>query len=120
MSPYRLGLCFAVLTALLVVWTALVRDDGNAIGPFMVVIAASVSGFAVRFHPAGLARAMLGLAAMQTLLALLLATAPSIAHLSGAAAKLLRVNGGFVILWLIAALCFRISGQHNEPHKVND
>ena len=57
-------------------WTTIVRDDGNGIGFFMVIMAAVVGWFAAGFRPAGMARAMFGVAVMQAMVGMLIATAP--------------------------------------------
>src|SRR5207344_1329543 len=77
---YTAGAGVAILTSFLTVWTTVVRDDGNGLGFFMLIMAAVVGGFAARFQPAGMARTMLGVAIMQVLLGALIATAPSTAH----------------------------------------
>ena len=42
---YRIGVAIAVVTSFLTVWTTVVRDDGNGIGFFMLILAAVVGGF---------------------------------------------------------------------------
>lgn len=108
---YRMGVAVAVLTAFLSVWTTIVRDDGNGIGFFMVILAAVVGGFAAAFRPAGLARAMLGVAVMQVLLGMLIATAPSTANLPDSSLKILLASGGLTALWLISAAFFRLASK---------
>lgn len=103
---YRAGAAVAVLTAFLTVWTTIVRDDGNGIGFLLLVLAAMVGAFAAWFRPAAMARAMLGVAIMQALLALAIATAPSSANLPDATFRTLLASGGFTVLWLISAACF--------------
>jgi uncharacterized membrane-anchored protein len=106
-----MGVAVAVLTAFLSVWTTIVRDDGNGIGFFMVILAAVVGGFAAAFRPAGLARAMLGVAVMQVLLGMLIATAPSTANLPDSSLKILLASGGLTALWLISAAFFRLASK---------
>ena len=60
---YRVGVAIAVITSLLTAWTTIVRDDGNGIGSFMVILAVAVGWFAAGFRAAGMARAMAGVAA---------------------------------------------------------
>ena len=58
MSPttaYRSGIALVRLTAFLIVWTTIVRDDGSGAGNFMIILAAVVGGYAVRFDATGLA-----------------------------------------------------------------
>jgi len=45
-GSYRAGIGVAVVAALLTVWTTIVRDDGNGIGFFMVIMAVAVGWFA--------------------------------------------------------------------------
>jgi hypothetical protein len=104
-SAYGLGAALALATCFMLVWTTLVRDDGNGIGFLILVLAAAVSAFAVRLRAEGMARAMLGMAGIQAFLGLMIATAPR--GISGA----LLATGVFVALWLIAAACFRRSAR---------
>lgn len=104
---YRLGAAVALASSFLTVWTTLVRDDGTGMDFFLLILAAGVGGFAAWFRPPGMARTMLGVAIMQALLGLAIATAPSTATLPGGALKPLLFNGFFVVLWLISAAFFR-------------
>ena len=114
---YRRGVAVALLTSLLIVWTTIVRDDGNGIGFFMVIMAAVVGGFAAWFRPAGMARTMVGVAIMQGMVGVLIATAPVTAKLVDGPFKALLVSGCFVAMWLISAALFRaaVKGDHKEP-----
>ena len=73
---YYAGAGVALVTSFLIVWTSIVRDDGQAMGNFGVIMAAMVGSFATRFQPRGIARAMLGVAVMQVLIGIAIATAP--------------------------------------------
>lgn len=108
---YRSGVAIAVVASLLTLWTTVVRDDGNGIGFFMLIMAAVVGAASAWFRPAGMARTMLGVAAMQAVLGALIATAPSTANTPGGASKILLFSGLFVMLWLISALCFRAAAK---------
>jgi hypothetical protein len=112
---YRAGVAVALLTSFLTVWTTLVRDDGNGIGFFLVIMAAVVGGFSAWFRPAGMARAMFGVAIMQALLGVAIATAPSTASLPDGSFKALLFSGFFTALWLISATFFRTAT--NGDHK---
>lgn len=105
--PYRAGVAVAVLTSFLTVWTTIVRDDGNSIGFFMLIMAALVGGFACWFRAAGMARTMVGVAVMQLLVGLAVATAPITATLPGGPVKALLFSGVFALLWLTSAAFFR-------------
>jgi hypothetical protein len=100
---YRAGIGIVLVTSLLTVWTTIVRDDGNGMGFFLVVMAAAVGGFSTRFRPAGMARAMLGVAIMQALLGVAIATAPSTASTPDGSLRALAFSGAFAALWLISA-----------------
>jgi hypothetical protein len=52
------------------------------------------------FQPAGMARTMLGVAIMQALLGVLIATAPSTADMPNGSLKALLFSGFFAALWL--------------------
>lgn len=110
---YRAGAGVALLASFLTVWTTLVRDDGTGIGYFLLIMAAAVGAFAAWFRPAGMARTMLGVAIMQALLCVAVATAPSTANLPGGALKALLFSGVFTALWLASAACFRIASKRD-------
>lgn len=110
---YRAGVAIAAITFLLTIWTTVVRDDGNGAGFFMLIMAAVVGAFAAGFRPAGMARAMVGVAIMQVLLGMLIATAPLTANLPGGSARALLFSGGLTVLWLISAAFFRAAGKGN-------
>ena len=76
-KTYRAGIAVVLATSFLTVWTTVVRDDGNGIGFFLLIMAAAVGAFSAWFRPAGMARTMLGVAIMQVLLGIAIATAPS-------------------------------------------
>lgn len=99
------------MASFLTVWTTLVRDDGTGMGFFLLIMAAGVGSFSAWFRPAGMARTMLGVAIMQALLGIAIATAPSIATMPGGAFKALVFSGFFVALWLISAAFFRAAAK---------
>ena len=101
----------ALVTSFLTVWTTVVRDDGNGVGFFLLIMAAVVGGFSAWFRPAGMARTMLGVAIMQALLGALIATAPSTASVPGGAFKALLFSAIFAALWLVSAGFFRIAAK---------
>lgn len=104
---YRIGLALALLTALLTVWTTIVRDDGQGAASFMVILAAAVGAFSVRMEAAGMARAMAGVATMQVALALLFATAPSTIAQPDGPMRALVWGAVLAGSWLASAVCFR-------------
>lgn len=108
---YQCGVAVAVAASFLTVWTTIVRDDGNGAGFFMLILAAAVGAAAAWFRPAGMARAMLGVAIMQVLLGTLIATAPSTASVPGGSLKALLFSGIFMALWLISAAFFRAAAK---------
>ncbi|MDR6852795.1 hypothetical protein J2Y54_002315 [Sphingomonas sp. BE123] len=110
-TAYRSGLALFGLTAFLIVWTTIVRDDGSGAGNFMIILAAVVGGYAVRFDAAGLARAMAGVATMQLILGLLTATAPITATLDSGAPKAFAFHAVFMLFWLASAMLFRFAGR---------
>lgn len=103
---YRAGVAVALLTSFLTVWTTIVRDDGNGMGFFLLVMAAVVGGFSAWFQPAGMARTMFGVAIMQALLGIAIATAPSTASVPDGPGNALLFGGVFTALWLISATFF--------------
>ena len=112
---YRAGAAMALLTAFLTVWTTIVRDDGDAAVFLLLIVASAAGAFTAWLRPAGMARAMLGVAAMQGLLGLAIATAPSTAHLAGGPVKALLFNGFFAALWLISAAFFFAAAKAERP-----
>jgi hypothetical protein len=112
---YRAGVAVALVTSFLTVWTTIVRDDGNGMGFFLVIMAAVVGGFSAWFRPAGMARTMFGVAIMQALLGVAVATALSTASLPDGSFKALLFSGFFTALWLISAAFFRNAAK--EDHK---
>jgi hypothetical protein len=113
-SAYRAGVAVALAASFLTVWTTLVRDDGTGIGYFMLILAAVVGGFSAWFRPAGLARTMLGVAIMQALLGIAIATAPSTASMPDGSFKTLMFNGFFAALWLTSAIFFRVASKREN------
>ena len=113
--PYRAGVAVAVLASLGTVWTTVVRDDGNGIGFFMLIMAAAVGGFAAWFRPAGMARTMLGVAIIQALLGAAIATSPSTASLPDGGFRILLFSGIFVASWLTSAALFRAAARARQP-----
>lgn len=80
-------------------------------------MAAAVGGFSAWFRLAGMARAMLGAAIMQALLAIAIATAPSSASTPDGLFKALLFSGFFTALWLISATFFRVATK--ADHKAD-
>lgn len=112
-ARYGSGVAIAILTSFLIIWTTIVRDDGSGAALFMIILAACAGAFAVEGHAAGLARAMVGVAAMQTALGMLTATAPITATVPDGVLKAVIYNGIATILWLASAACFHSAA--NEP-----
>ena len=113
-TAYRAGIAVAVVASFLTVWTTIVRDDGTGIGFFLLIMAAVVGAFAAWFEPAGMARAMLGVAIMQLLFGIAIATAPSIASTADGSLKAMLFNGFFAALWLVSAALFRVSSSADQ------
>lgn len=112
-GAYRAGVGVAVLGAFLTVWTTIVRDDGNGIGFFMVIMAVGVGWFAAGFRAAGMARTMVGVAVMQGAVGSLVATAPITANVPGESLKALLFSGFFTVLWLVSGAFFRAAAKRD-------
>ena len=110
-GAYRTGVAIAGVASFLTVWTTIVRDDGNGMGFFMVIMAVGVGWFSARFRPAGMARTMLGVAVMQATVGMLIATAPVTASVPGESFKALLFSGFFAVLWLISGGFFRAAAK---------
>ena len=113
-DAYYAGTALTVLTAVLIVWTTIVRDEGSAAGLFMIIMAAGVGGFACRFEPAGIARAMVGISVMQCALGMLVATAPVTANVDGGPFMAILYNGFAAALWLVSAALYRIAAVQTQ------
>ena len=113
-SAYRAGVAVAILASFLTVWTTIVRDDGTGAAYFMVILAVGVGWFSASFRPAGMARAMLGVAAMQAILGALVATAPVTATMPGGVPRALIFHTFFTALWLVSAAFFRAASKREE------
>ncbi len=109
--PYRAGVAVAILTSLLTVWTTIVRDDGNGIGFFLLIMAIGVGAFAAWFRPAGMARTMVGVAVMQLMLGIAIATAPITARIPDGPFRAMLFSGVFALLWLLSAALFRAAAR---------
>lgn len=114
---YRWGVAIAAVTAFLIVWTTIVRDDDNGAGFFMIIMAAAVGAFAAGFQAAGLARAMAGVAVMQLALGTLIATAPVTARIPGGPLHFLLASGVFAALWLTSAALFRVAAARERQRS---
>ena len=119
-GAYRAGVGVAALTSFLIVWTTIVRDDGTGGGFFMLILAAAVGGYAARFRPDGMARAMLGVAVMQVLLTLLIVTAPVTAQVPDGVFKAWLFGGVFTALWLASAALFSAAARRGHGSRTAD
>jgi hypothetical protein len=108
---YHAGVAVALLASFGTVWTTVVRDDGNGMAFFLLVMAAAVGGFSAWFRPAGMARTMLGVTIMQLLLGVAVATAPSTANMPDGSFKAVLFSGIFAALWLMSAAFFRAAAK---------
>lgn len=110
-TAFGAGVALAVLLCFLTVWTTIVRDDSTGAGYFMIILAVGVGWLGAGFRPAGMARAMLGVAVMQMLLGLLIATAPITATTSYGPSGALLFNGVFALLWLGSGALFHAAAR---------
>lgn len=111
---YRAGVAIVLVTSFLTIWTTIVRDDGNGIGFLLLVVTAMIGAFAAWLQPAGMARAMLGVAVMQALVGIAVATAPVTASVPEGSIRALAFSGAFSLLWLISAMLFRAAAKGNR------
>lgn len=117
---YRLGAAVALGVSFLQVWMNLAvgivgREDNPVnLGFYLVVVAAGACAFTARWRAEAMARAMLAVAAMQALLALVIATAPSTVRDDPKGAMgVLVLSGIFAALWLGAAALFHKSARED-------
>jgi len=106
---FQAGVAAAMLASLLTIWTTIVRDDSTGGTYFMLIMAVMVGWFSAGFQPAGMARTMFGIAVMQMVNGLLVATAPVIANVPGGSLRALLFNTVFAALWLSSAALFRVA-----------
>ena len=111
---YRGGVAVALAGSFLTVWTTLVRDDGNGLGFLLLVVTVAIGAFSAWFRPAGMARAMLGVAIMQGLLGIAIATAPSTASVPGGPFNALLFSGFFAAIWLLSSAFFYSAAKVNS------
>jgi len=121
-TAYRIGVAVALAAAFLELWinlaVGIVGSEDNPVnqGFYGVVVAATACAFTARFQAAGMARAMLATAAVQALLALAVATAPSTARDEPMGALgVLALSGVFAALWLLSAASFHRSARQQPP-----
>jgi hypothetical protein len=111
---YRAGVAVAFVTSVLIVWTSIVRDDGQAMGNFGAIMAAMVGAFAGWFQPAGMVRTMLAVAVMQVLIGIAVATAPITATEPDGVFKAVVSSAVFTALWLLSAAFFRTALRRDD------
>ena len=109
----RAGIAVALVTSFLIVWTTIVRDDGQGMGNFGVIMAAMIGAFAALFRPAGMARTMMAVAVMQLLVGLAVATAPITAAVPDGVFEAWVSSSVFAALWLLSAAFFRSASRQN-------
>lgn len=116
-NAYRGGALVALSASFVEVWmnaaVGIVGSNDNPVnqGFFGIVVTAGACAFVARFRPDGMARAMLAVAVVQTLLAIAVATAPSTAQDPMGAWGVLALSGFFVAMWLVAAALFQHSAR---------
>ncbi|NYT43086.1 hypothetical protein HZY97_20090 [Sphingomonas sp. R-74633] len=116
-GSYRIGVAVALVASILIVWTTIVRDDGMGMPFFLVILAAAVGAFAAWFQAAGMARTMLGVAILQALLGIAIATAPVTAQAPDGVFRALVFGGFFTALWLASAWLFRLSVSGSSDRR---
>ena len=117
---YRAAVAVALAASILTVWTTLVRDDGSGMDFFLLIMAAVVGGFSAWFRPAGMARTMFGVAIMQALLGVAIATAPLTARVPDGPSRAIMYCGFFAVMWLISATLFRAAAKRDHEAVAAD
>jgi hypothetical protein len=113
-DAYRIGAAVALFAAALQVWmnlaVGIVGSEDNPVNLafYLVVVTAGACAFTARLRAEGMARAMLAVAAVQALVALVIATAPStVRDDPKGPIGVLALSAGFAALWLVSAALFR-------------
>ena len=124
-ASYRWGAALAVLAGFLQAWANLAvgivgsEDNPQNQGFFGVVVAAAALAWAVRFTPAGMARAMVATAGIQAILGLMVATAPITAKVEPMGPMgVVAVSAFFIALWLISAALFYRSAKASSSTAI--
>jgi peptidoglycan/LPS O-acetylase OafA/YrhL len=122
---YRIGAAVALAASFIQVWmnlaVGIVGNEDNPVnqGFYGVVATAAACAFVAQFRAEGMARAMLAVAAVQALLAIAVATAPSTARDEPMGAiGVLVLSGGFTALWLLSAALFHASVRQERRGTV--
>lgn len=118
-TAYRVAIGVALAGVFLLVWInaavgliGAASNDANLM--YSGVLAAGLIGaVAARFRAAGMGRALLAMALVQALVAGVALVGGLGAPASGPGA-IVVLNGGFVVLWLVAAALFRRAAQGPE------
>jgi hypothetical protein len=110
-SAYRTAVAVAIAASFVTWWITIVREDDPythaGIAFMLLPLIAWVGAFAAWFRPAGMARAMLGVAIIQALLDVAIVTAPSAANAPDGLSKTYLASAVFIALWLTSAAFFR-------------
>jgi hypothetical protein len=120
-NAYRLGAAAALFASALQVWmnlaVGIVGSEDNPVNLafFLIVLTAAACAFTARLRADGMARAMLAVAAVQALVALVIATAPSTLRDDPKGPMgVLALSAGFAALWLVSAALFHKAAR-NDP-----
>ena len=111
-SAYRLALCAAIATPLLLLWiigaVGLIGVEGDPFDRvYGGVIAVGVAGALIaRFRPRGMARAMVAAACAQAVVAAIALIIGKQHSPVSSVVEILGLNGFFVALWLVSARLF--------------
>jgi hypothetical protein len=109
---FAVGTGLAIAAGLLLAWMnaavgiAGSEDNPVNLGFFGLVAMAGVGAFASEGRARGLARTMACVAGLQVMLGAIVATGPVAVGEPFGGVGLFALNGGFALLWLIAAVAF--------------
>jgi hypothetical protein len=109
---FAVGTGFAIAAGLLLAWMnaavgiAGSEDNPVNLGFFGLVAMAGVGAFASEGRARGLSRTMACVAGLQVMLGAIVATGPVAVGEPFGGGGLFALNGGFALLWLIAAIAF--------------
>lgn len=109
---YNLGWAVTLGSCFLLIWSTVVRDDGNGIGFFLIVLAVGVGAFAGKCAADSLFRTLLGVSLMQALFGAAVATAPVVTQIAGASRYYALYTLLFCALWILSAACFRKAARN--------
>ena len=125
-SAYRLAILAALATGLILLWiigaVGLIGVEGDPFDrSYGGVLAVGIIGAIIaRFHPHGMARAMVAAALAQALVAVVALIIGKQHSPVSSVVEILGLNGFFVVLWLVSARLLIRAARLRDPAEARD